>query len=356
MKASELTAIVRNMRYTILLSLALVLLVAQPTSAATIQPVSSESQLVVILWDGEHGTLGVVDEHGRFSARVTVPDPAGRGLRVSLSPDSRRAAVIALAGADRDPAFEATLFVANLSSGELQPIAEGADAAGTPVWSSDGSQIAFRRTSIDEGGKQHDEIWTVPAEGGEPVPAAVHPDADGLYLIGWPAEGLMYFAITPGGSYLFHGGQPEPIRLAETPVRDVSVSPDSRWTAFSIYGSAPRLGILGPDGIQVTAAPGPFVHPAWNSRNELTIAGRPGSGALKLGGEGVPVTALSAGRTAVDLPVAWSPDSTRLAARSIEFGQDGRPLTEQLVILGTDGSRTVIHQAGYLEALGWTGD
>ncbi len=110
----------------------------------------------------------------------------------------------------------------------------------SPVWSPDGSTIAFGRFT----GEAELGIYTIPIEGGNPQ-ALLLADRDlegNIYPTDWTPDGR--FIVYDKGSFIgggasndiyaipAGGGEPLPLRVGPVEERYGSVSPDGRWLSF----------------------------------------------------------------------------------------------------------------------------
>ena len=194
--------------------------------------------------------------------------PDGTGVRkvasgfgiFSWSPDGSKLAV----------ADGRTLRIAAADGSRQTEIAAGV-GANAPVWSPDGSWIAFGRSGSE---------WVVPADGSG---GAILVESQS-HLAGWTPDGRLVLITDPQGgwsSVVIHekdGTRRVIASDASTTVQPV-VSPDGRMVAY--------LG----DGI--------------------TVAAIDGSGSRS-------ITPLCCGSESVGSPLAWSPDSRRVAY--IDYG------------------------------------
>lgn len=201
---------------------------------------AAPAQYVTAVRDNQNGPLAV---HTLFGDRVTIP--LVNGSYSAFSPDGR---FMAVSVEDRD------IYLLEVATGIITPLpgASEADIIETmPSWSPNGETIAFvRTTATDELNSAQivapSDIYTVPAEGGTPLP-----------LIGASGDGFNYYpAYSPDGRWLAFtrhvtgsrtyaddaadiylvpaaGGEPIFLR-ANSDMADSwpSWSPDSRWLGF----------------------------------------------------------------------------------------------------------------------------
>jgi dipeptidyl aminopeptidase/acylaminoacyl peptidase len=305
-----------------------------------------------MLWSGATATFGHIDLAGRFTPRVTIDDPAGRGVRAALAPDRERlAATVSRPGwpAGR----EARLLLVDLVRGASHSLIDGIDARSRPLWSPDGSEVAVRRVRATAEGDS-EEVIAVAVATGEARPLAAAAGALGIVAVSWSAEGVQVLRVARDGSWLGEAGAPGE-QVSGGAVRDVSLSPDGRWLAFSEYATGPTLGLLGPGGLTRLPLGGPFVHPAWRPDGTLIVAGEPGREAAPLAFAPVPVVRAPAAAGTVSLPVVVGRTGW-LAARTVRLAPTGAVLDEWLDLIGPDGRRQAVRLSGYAEALGWVGE
>jgi serine/threonine protein kinase len=186
-------------------------------------------------WLAPDGTSLVFDDFylGKiFFIDLQVGDslkPIDRCKFASFAPDGERV-VCSIDGADYFPIF-------NVKTGEMVgTVSHGKSGATIPVWSPDGTEIAF---SILEA-RDKSSIWKVGIDGGNPVPLAT--DANEDYTSAWSPDGkwiafqstltsersevwIMRNDGTERRQLTFSGGR-------ENWSRAPCFSPDGQWLAF----------------------------------------------------------------------------------------------------------------------------
>jgi eukaryotic-like serine/threonine-protein kinase len=158
----------------------------------------------------------------------------------------------------------AALLVLALATGKTRRLFEG-DAV-QPAWSPHGDRIAF--WGLREGGQR--DLWTIPAEGGEP--RSVTHDTSAEWNPVWaPDGGHLYFSSDRGGSLnlwrvsIDEGtgeitGDPEPLTAPSEDAGDFSISGDGHRLAYVSTVSRANLEALpfDPNHAAVTGPPVPI--------------------------------------------------------------------------------------------------
>jgi Tol biopolymer transport system component len=150
---------------------------------------SPEGERIAFRSDREGGGLFVMGATGESVRRLTAA-----GFHPAWSPDGRRLA-FCTESVDAPFARSATsqLWVVDVESGESRRIST-ADAV-HPRWSPGGARIAY--WGLREGGQR--DLWTMPVEGGDPVPVTEDPPVDWSPV--WSPDGRhLYFSSDRGGN------------------------------------------------------------------------------------------------------------------------------------------------------------
>jgi Tol biopolymer transport system component/DNA-binding SARP family transcriptional activator len=266
---------------------------AAPAAAPARRPKRLRSVLIATALAGTIGGLLFLRPH---RPNELVPGPTRRvafdeslELDPSLSPDGRMIAYSAQAG-DR---FQ--VFLRQAAGGNAVPVSSALPGSHwRPVWSPDGSRIAFQADGAIDlvdafGGSPH--VLVQPARRGSWVAyPAWSPDGRALaYVEDW----AIYLRPIEGGAASLVTKQPAAHSLAW--------SPDGQWIAFvsgnpvfaygeSPWGNATNLGNIAPSSIwvvrarggapqQVTDAQSLNTSPAWmpNSRGLVFVSNREGA-------------------------------------------------------------------------------
>jgi Tol biopolymer transport system component len=175
----------------------------------------------------ENTDLVVLDRVGRRLR--TIQAPAGRYTSVALSPDQTHLAVVK----EISPT-EADLWVIDLDRGGAQRLTSGGVKVDEPVWSPDGTQLAYATNASGQ--------WEVAAQslagGRERIIKA--PSASLKYVTSWSPDGrflIGYFLSESTGWDLWilpADGSGEPIRYMASSFDELlpRISPDGRWVAY----------------------------------------------------------------------------------------------------------------------------
>ncbi len=248
---------------------------ATDLDADRVATASRDGRLLFLLSPPVNTHFEWMDAQGQLSG--PLPIPAGPWTSVQLSPDARFAA--AQNGDD--------LWRLDLQRGLATRLTSNGGTNRLPVWSPDGSRIAFEMTR-----KGRDQIMSMASDGsGEATPM---PAADALFLhpTDWCAAGLVYEGITGAtGRDLFlipaGGGPIVPIARDRFSTFNANVSPDGKWIAYICNEGGPDDAY-----VQSFPVPGPRVRV---SRN----------GAVGLGwiGDGLLLRVLSPDRSLVAIPL-----------------------------------------------------
>jgi len=172
-------------------------------------------------------TLVWLDRAGQITALATAPRPY---VAPAISPDGRRIAV-SIEGPNNDH-----VWVSDLARDSWTRLTFEDDNR-TPVWSPDGSRVAFQ--SLREGVPN---VYWAPADGGgSPVPLtqeqswyasprAFSPDGKEIALNAFVsgATGMDIWTVGTG-----EGSRPKPTITTPWHERDAVFSPDGRWLAYA---------------------------------------------------------------------------------------------------------------------------
>jgi Tol biopolymer transport system component len=196
---------------------------------------SPDGEQIAFRSSRDGGGIFVMGRTGEAAKRVT-----NMGFKPAWSPDGTQLA-FATENVELNPQNSqglSQLWVVEVNTGEQRQLSV-VDAV-LPSWSPGGHRIAYTRRL---GQPAQGDIWTIPAEGGEPT--AVTSDVATDWSPQWSPDGKhLYFGSDRGGSMNLWRvrideesgeplGDPEPITTPATSLAHISVSADGRRIAYS---------------------------------------------------------------------------------------------------------------------------
>jgi dipeptidyl aminopeptidase/acylaminoacyl peptidase len=144
--------------------------------------------------------LNVDEEKPKPEALTTGTQFSVGGL--SWSPDSKRIAFSATRDPDLSSSDTADLYVVRLSDKYVKKLVDTRGPDRNPLWSPDGTQIAFETANGKEYSYLNSHVAIVPADGGKPRVLAEAFD-ENPRLIDWASEGIYFDAMQRTSSHLF---------------------------------------------------------------------------------------------------------------------------------------------------------
>ena len=207
---------------------------------------------------GNDEVLVWVDEAGNEEPLGAPPNDYSSGR---VSPDGTRVAVTVGSGGEQ------SIYMYDLASAGFERRTYN-DADQAPVWSPDGSMIAYSAGTGQDGR----QIW-VTASDGSGEASLLLGDPDWVYPLSWALDGSLLVLRRTGGQNegLFLLGVDsedlQPIVDTEFDEWDGRLSPDGAWLAYTSYDSgAPQVFVRtvpGPSG-RWPVSPGPGTRPVWS--------------------------------------------------------------------------------------------
>ena len=198
-------------------------------TAGRLVSVSADGSLAYFSGASSNTAAVWMDLSGRVTGSLTLPP--GHYDQVAISPDGTRAVVV-----QSTSPSESALWLADLARGGALPLTSGGGRDDSPVWSPDGTRVAF---ATDRDGPQQIYVKTV----GDAVPERLLFKSDAMFMApsAWSRDGkwLVFLQLDRDTAQnllalpMPEGGTPRP--LVRTPARDLGgwPSPDGRWLLFA---------------------------------------------------------------------------------------------------------------------------
>jgi Tol biopolymer transport system component len=240
-----------------------------------------------------------------------------------------------------DPSSRDDLYLMDGDGTHLRQLTHGVEAVVPPVWSPDGSMIAFvcclpGRHGIDVVDADGNDLRRIAEVPGEASPPTWSPD--GRTVAFSSSVGNATYALAPDGSGL---------RVLIRNAQDPAWSPDGSRLAFiSERGGNLDIFTIGVDGTgerRLTSDPAPDYSPTWSPDGGriLFVSERAGNPDIYVMNEdGSDPIDLSRSRAPDDVPV-WSPDGSRVAYVSYLDGADPYTIGDgnaEVFLVSADGS------------------
>jgi Tol biopolymer transport system component len=263
----------------------------------------------------------------------------------------------------------AELWILDVTTRNLTRLAGDADLLVQPVFSRDGSTLAYRST--DEANGQSLVRLLIDQRSRRPV----HVDGAslGVFPIGFAADGSLLFArLSTSGTDVLSVHDGEPPRLlfhaSDEFARDFRLSPDGRAISYlapemrseRVVHRAYIAPLEGSAAAPVAAAieqPRAEQYSAvWTADGRAVTVGqeapRDGASPAIVAGDGV-TRQLAAPNRGFDVPLGWSAGSDYLAVRSFDGVNSAAPGGETLVLISVEGARHAVLARNEVTYLGW---
>ena len=298
---------------------------------------SPDGTLIAFHSNRDGGGIYVMGATGESVRRLT-----DFGDNPAWSPDGKQIvfSTVSIGGPNRGEEY-GQLRTVNLDTGEIHAIEVEGDAV-QPRWSPHGHRIAFWSYSLS--GSNYRDIWTIPADGGEPIPVThdEHIDwdpvwsPDGRYIyfssnrggteslwrvaveeekgtvLGSPelvttsmAARIMGITISRGGERIAYGA-----KVGKTNLHAISFDPD----AESVVGESVRIT----QGSKRTVYPDPSPDGKWMAFNFKPGGGQADIAVIRMDGTGL--RQLTNNPHHANFMPRWSPDGSQIAFYSQRFG------------------------------------
>jgi TolB protein len=213
---------------------------------------------IVFVRDYKVGELWTMNADGSHQRRLAAPAGADVLLQPAWSPDGKQIVFSVEA-----PPAQQGLWVIGVDGGDVHQLTTGDDVG--PSWSPDGKEIAFDRFTDSPGTGPFDQIYVVPASGGQPTNLSNDPSANDLAPSWSPNGSRIVFSSDRGDAasgdnqldlWTISANGGDIRRVTNTPSRDETDpawSPDGRLIAYSGEGafhgaSSSQLYVSRPDG------------------------------------------------------------------------------------------------------------
>ena len=336
------------------------------------QQVQSQGQrLLISEFADEADTIVAVnpDDPSDRTGIANIEHATGYGIFPTLSPDGDAIAYTGLPPDTERPAPDTPAHAAIVDDdGHVTLLADDVDLLVPPVWAPDGDSIVVRKNTPEDDGAGSFELIALHRDGSRDTitswssaavfPIAFSPDGSTLYFATLNASGTDLYRVAPDGA-----DETLIAHLSDEIARDWKLSPNGGTLAYSVAESGEKPGMLamtldlatGDDERVTSDTDRAEFNPAWNVDGQLTISSvKPDGGgdAVSVDAGGA-VTTLSENSDAIDLPLAWSPDGSSLAVRSVDGASPEDAGRSYVEIVTPDGGRERASDAADVLVVGW---
>jgi len=310
------------------------------------------------------------DDVGDRTTIATVEHAANFGVFPVLSPDGAAIAWTGLPAQAANPSPDAPATLGMITAdGGTQALADDVDLVVPPVWAPDSQSVLARKSTTDADGSPRFDLLRLGRDGSRATLTTWTTAA--LFPVGFSPDGAtVYFTtLNASGSDLYRigadaTGEALVAHLADDITRDWKLSPDGGTLAFTdaVGGAQPRTvaRVLDLASGAIADAPDPGdgssqLAPAFAEDGTLAIGAlRPQGGgtAVEVHGDGSASTLTDTGAD-IDLPIAWSPDGSKLAVRSVEDATSYSAGPSHIDLVDAAGGRARVSDGADTLVVGW---
>jgi len=336
------------------------------------------NRLIISEFGAKADTIVAVnpDDTADRTTIATIDHAQDYGVFPVLSPDGKAIAYTALPANMPKPAPDQPAQAAVVdTNADVTLLANDIDLLVPPVWTPDSRAIVVRKNTPAADAAGTFELILLGRDGSRSTittwstaalfPIAFSPDGAKLYFATLNNTGTDLYSIAPDGTVETRIAQ-----LSDQVARDWKLSPDGTTLAYSVAqpGSQPavvtRTLDLATGAVADAVAPaGPTgqnraraeYNPAWRADGRLTIAAvKPAGGgdAVSIGPSGQ-AERLTDNTGSIDLPLAWAPDGSKLAVRSIEGADAASAGASRLELIDAAGGRQRVSAGSDVLIVGW---
>ncbi|HYM15761.1 MAG TPA: hypothetical protein VEZ14_09385 [Dehalococcoidia bacterium] len=300
---------------------------------------------------------------------ATIDHATGYGVFPVLAPDGKAIAYTALPANVANPAPDTPALVAVVDTqGHAQTLATDVDLLVPPVWAPDSRAVVVRKNTPEPNAAGTFQLLLLGRDGSRTTittwstaalfPIAFSPDGSKLYFATLNSAGSDLYSVAPDGS-----AETKLAHLSDDVSRDWKLSPDGTTLAYSVAQGGPKpaivtrtLNLASGAVADAVAASGPReeLNPVWRG-GELTIASvnpHGGGDAVAVGGAGQ-TQSITSHAASIDLPLAWSPDGSKLAVRSVQGASPADAGASHIELVDRTGGRERVSSQADVLIVGW---